>query len=340
MESSVNRIMVNTIVKRAIHELRSDPERTVRNLVDMALQFADSRFQQEFYSGAQRLLTNENSGYYGLVKDTITQVNEETLLTVGMNLGYNGLYEGAGKIRNAEAKEGYNIPWTVALTIAEGKVFDKHHRTIEQGEKMGIHCWHLFSESGIYECMTVAEQHPDSAFAVFCHSNEISRDLLDHADHIRNMTIVVSFDKDADAACHMLRASGLLYGVCHTYSEKDLPVIESGELLHDMEQLHPTFSVLKPKLPCRQELRERVYGWVTKARLDQEFKTIPWELYADTLLVDGIISENPCWVGFDEHGQLHTEKGIDRTHGLNIFVSDLPAVLKRAFPKQKGTDNA
>jgi len=68
MENSVNRIMVNTIVKKAIHDLKTDPERTVRNLVDMALKFADSRFQQQFYSGAQSLLTNENSGYYTLVR--------------------------------------------------------------------------------------------------------------------------------------------------------------------------------------------------------------------------------------------------------------------------------
>ena len=71
--------MVQTIVKNAIHDLKSDPERTVRNLIDMALKFADTRFQQKFYSDAQTLLTNEQSSYYGLVKDTFTQVREETL---------------------------------------------------------------------------------------------------------------------------------------------------------------------------------------------------------------------------------------------------------------------
>jgi hypothetical protein len=55
------------------------------------------------------------------------------------------------------------------------------------------------------------------------------------------------------------------------------------------------------------------------------------------LLVDEIISDDPCWAGFDEYGQLYTEEGIDRTYGYNIFVNELPEVLKRAFPKQKGT---
>jgi hypothetical protein len=337
MGESMNLIMVKTIVKKAIRGIKTDPERTTRNLIDMALNFADSRFRKEFYSSAQSLLTKESSGYYALVKDTITQINEDTLLTFGMNLGYNGLYEGAGKIRKAESMVGYNIPWTVSLTIAEGKVFDQHHRAIAQGEAMGIHTWQLFSQGGIFDCLAIAERHPDSAFVIFCNAHEISWSVLDYADDIRNIAIVVSFDKDADVVCDMLRVSGILYGISYTYAEKDLTAIESGELLHDIEQLHPAFSVLKPQFPCQKELRRRVYQWLTKARLEQEFHTILWELYSDMLLVDEIISDDPCWAGFDEYGQLHTEEGIDRTYGYNIFVNELPEVLKRAFPKQKGT---
>ena len=336
MENSVNRIMVNTIVKKAIHDLKADPERTVRNLIDMALKFADTRFQQQFYSGAQRLLTNEKSAYYDLVKDTITQVNEETLLTFGMNVGYNGLYEGSKKIRNVEE---HSIPWTISLSITEGKLYDQHHKTIDQGEKMGIHTWHLFSNHGIYECLTLAQRHPDSAFVIFCNSNEIGWNVLDYADDIRNISIMVSFDKDADVVCDMLRVSGILYGLYYTYSQKDLECIESGELMHEMEQLHPAFSVLKPQFPCQNTLRDRVYQWIVKARMEQEFKTIPWEMYGDMLLVDSVISEQPHWIGFDEYGQLNTDQGVDRTYGLNIFVNELPDVLKRAFPK-KGMEHA
>lgn len=336
MENSVNRIMVNTIVKKAIRDIKSDPERTIRNLVDMALQFADSRFQQEFYSIAQKLLSNEKSAYYALVKDTITQINEESLLTFGMNLGYNGLYDGAKRIRAAKAEAGHNIPWAISMTIAEKKLYDQHHHAVEQGEQLGIHFWHLFSDHGIYECMTLAEHHPDSSFSIFCDSSEITRSVVDYADNIPNIAIVVSFDKQADVVCDMLRTSGILYGIFCSYSEKNLASIESGELLHEMEQLHPTFSVLKPQFSCRNELRERVYSWVTKARLEQEYCTIIWELYGDTLLVDEIISGNPCLVSFDEYGRLHIDHPSDNHCDENLFRTDLPTILKRAFPKQIG----
>ena len=199
---------------------------------------------------------------------------------------------------------------------------------------MGIHCYHLFSNHGIFECLSLAQHHPDSAFVIFCESHEISWSVLDCAGEIPNIAMMVPFDKDADTVCDMLRLSGILYGLFCTYGEKDLDAIESGELLHNMEQLHPAFSVLKPQFPCQQALRDRVHHWVTRARLQQEFKTIPWELYSDTMLVGSVISEPACWVGFDEYGQLNTENGVDRTYGLNIFLNDLPEILARAFPRQ------
>lgn len=337
MTDSVQRVMVKTIVKKAIRDIKIDPERTIRNLVDMALQFADSRFQKQFYSSAQHLLSNEQSGYYALVKDSLSKVEEDTLLTFCMNLGYNGLYQGANKIREQENKLQCRIPWTVSLTITEGKVFDHHHTLIHQGEEMGIHSWHLFSNHGIYGCLNLAVKHPDSAFLIFCSSHEINMTLIDLAQDIPNIALVVSYDADSDTACSLLREAGLLYGLHYSYTQKDLPKIESGELLENMQQLYPTISILKPQFPCEEALRKRVYDWITSARMEQKFHTIPWDLYGDMLLVDSVISEQPVSVGFDEYGQLTTENSVNRTYGLNIFKNDLPVILQQAFPYGKGT---
>lgn len=334
MADSMNQVMVKTIVAKAIRDIKVDPERTVRNLVDMAMNFADSRFQQQFYSGAQALLANENSGYYSLVRDTVTKVNEETMLTFGMNVGYLGLFRAAGQIRELESKRGYNIPWTVSLTIAEGKLYDKHHQVIRQGEALGIHTWHLFSHHGVYECMSLASQHPESAFVIFCGSHEVDWNVLDCASDLRNVAFLLPFDTESELTCSLLREAGILFGLYRAYSAKDLLAIESGKLLHDMERLNPLIVILKPQFPCDQSVRDRVCAWITNARLGQEFRTILWELYGDMLMVDNVISEDPCWAGFDEYGQLNTEKGVNREFGLNIFKQDLPAIFQRAFPKQ------
>ena len=337
MKNDVRRVLIESMIRRTLDDMKENPARGTRNLIELGMNFAKGRFGQQFFRDAQEMQTNENSAYYPMAQDIVTHVDNDRLLTFGMNVGYNGLYEGSKKIRNMEE---HSIPWTISLSITEGKLYDQHHRTIDQGEEMGIHTWHLFSNHGIYECLTLAQHHPDSAFVIFCNSNEIGWNVLDYADDIRNISIMVSFDKDADVVCDMLRVSGILYGLYYTYSQKDLECIESGELMHEMEQLHPAFSVLKPQFPCQNTLRDRVYQWIVKARMEQEFKTIPWEMYGDMLLVDSVISEQPHWIGFDEYGQLNIDQGVDRTYGLNIFVNELPEILKRAFPKQKGMDQA
>lgn len=337
MENSMNRILVTTIVKNAIRNLKKDSDRTTRNLVDMASRFADSRFQQQFYGQIQTMLQNEGSAYYALVRDTISKINEETLLTFGMNLGYNGLYLGANKIRNREKELGYGIPWTISLTIQEGRLYDPHHKVIRQGEEMGIHSWYLFSDHAIHKCITIAESHPDNSFAIFCGSHEVDGAVLDIASDCRNIALVVPFDKDADVVCDLLHHAGILYGLYYSYQESDLPAIESGDLLEEMEPLHPVMCMFKPKFSCQAKLRKQVYDRIIKTRMEQRFRIIPFDLYEDILMVDSVISENPIWVGFDEYGQLNTEIGVDRTYGLNIFHNDLPEILKRAFPLSKGS---
>lgn len=331
----MEKVLVNTVVKNAIKNIKTDPERTARNLVDMASRFADTRFQKQFYGTIQSMLQNENSAYYSLVRDTLSAVYEETLLTFGMNLGYNGLYLGAENIRKQEESLGYSIPWNISFSIQDERVYDYHHKVIDQGEKLGIHSWYLFSDHGIHACFDIAARHPDSAFVIFCGTQEIDLTVPDYASECRNLALVIPFDKDADLICELLRLSGILYGLYYTYQESDLPAIESGALLEEMEQLNPAVCFFKPKILHQLSLRQQVYQWIAKARTQQKYSAIPFDLYEDVKMVDHVISEDPIWVGFDAYGQLNTELGADHTHGLNIFHKDLPEILEQAFPKRK-----
>lgn len=340
MNKSMNEVLVRTIVKKAIRNLKIDPERTIRNLVDMAVQFADSRFQQEFYSCAQRILSNDHSGYYTLAKDSLSQVNEETLLNFSMNLGYNGLYLGAKNTREFRQREGYHIPWTISLTVMQDTLCDLHHELICQGEELGIHTWQLFSNHGIYECLTLAQCHPDSSFVIFCDVNAIDLNVLDYADNIHNVALMIPYDADADILSELLRSSGMLYGIYHCYTEQNLPQLLSGELVGDIQQLHPAVTVLMPRFHGQDQLTAQAYDWIGRERIAQVCTTIPWELYRDTMLVDSIISGTGHWIGFDIYGQLNTEQGVCHDPELNLRRHALTQILKRAFPLTKGTDQA
>ncbi len=86
MENSTSRILIETVVKSTLKRLKDDPERNIRNLVDMARHFSSSRFQQRFFETAQKMLENENSSYYGLVRDLNSYADIDHLFCFGMNL--------------------------------------------------------------------------------------------------------------------------------------------------------------------------------------------------------------------------------------------------------------
>lgn len=104
MENSMSRILIETTVRQTLYGLKEDSRRSVRYLIDMALQFSQGRFQARFFETAQTWLKNENSAYYALVQDAVSHIETEHLVKLGMNVGYNSCTWGrseSGTTKNA-----------------------------------------------------------------------------------------------------------------------------------------------------------------------------------------------------------------------------------------------
>ena len=61
MRESTSRLLVEAVARRYLREMRKDPERGIRNLMDMALQFSEGRFQQSLFRATRTLLEKEDS---------------------------------------------------------------------------------------------------------------------------------------------------------------------------------------------------------------------------------------------------------------------------------------
>lgn len=48
MENSLSRILIETTVRQTLKGLQENPKRSTRNLIDIALQFSEGRFQSHF----------------------------------------------------------------------------------------------------------------------------------------------------------------------------------------------------------------------------------------------------------------------------------------------------
>lgn len=309
MGDNFSRILIRTTVRKAIRDIRETPRRSARNLIDMALNFAEGRFQQEFFQMAQKMLTDESSSYYALLQNMAMHIDEERLLTFGMNIGYNSGICGARRIRQLEESSGHKIPWMLFLEVSQASIskYEARYCTlVKEGEEMGIYTWMLYSHSCASACIELAAQYPDSAFILFCDHGEIDCTLIDCASELKNLMLVVPLDEDVDMTCDLLREAELLYSLYTTYTEADLQRIRNGDLFCDMEQLNPVFSVFIPKHDCPQDVRQKAYDAIHGARMAQTHATMLWELYRDSVVVDRIISGDACYAGFDKDGVLHS----------------------------------
>lgn len=335
MQNKTNRVLIETIVRKALKDIQDDPERNTRNLVDMALQFSKGRFQKYFFQVAQKMLQNESSPYYGLMRDAARHIDHERLLTFGMNIGYNGCTLGAKRIREIEAAEGFNIPWAITLhmptSLAEKRLMD-YQQFIDQGEALGTHVWFLFAKDSPEDLLPLVKAHPDSAFVIFLEN--VSECFFDEASEHNNFMLALRCGEDATGRFMQLRERKLLYAVYELYNDETATEILSGDTVQTMQQLAP-ISIFIAEPGCQAETKKRVYQYVDQARADQLHRTILWEYTLDNRFVDTVISGDACLAGFTSEGDLYTQNEIMHGRETNLHETELSAILKRAFPKER-----
>lgn len=338
MENTMPRMLIETTVRQTLKGLQQDPKRSVRNLVDMALQFAQGRFQSCFFETAHTMLQDQHSAYYALIQDAAAHIETEHLVRFGMNLGYNSCTWGARRIRTNEAQLGFNIPWTVLLEVEcplWGAGLDRYHAILAEGEGLGIYTWMLFPRQGApSDLLPLLRAHPDSAFFLFCPPGGVDDGLVQAASALCNWMPVVRLDAAAPAACRLLRRARLPYSVWLPYGAPQASAVGSGTLFRKVQDLHPIFTALVPRPDCPAPTQAAVTAAVTQARDRQRYATVPWELYSDTRRLDQIISDDACWAFFDKRGELSVPGG-QSMGAKGLFRDGLAAVLRQAYPKGK-----
>lgn len=332
----MNKIIIEAIVRKALKDMKDSPERSIRNLVDMGLNFAVGETQKSFFQAVQEMLQNENSAYYRLIQDIANNVDSERLLRFGMNIGYNSCTKGSSGIRRIESEENFNIPWALFLELNGRKLDllkDAYLSTFKQGEILSIFTYILMSDCYTNEVISLIAEHSDDAFVLCCPPKEITESVLDEAMTINNIMFAVSYEEGVEKACRMLRDRNMLYSVYVTYSEKDFDNIAGGELFAETEVLHPVLTIMHADKGCPVAVRKKIYDELIRIRKQSKYSTIPWESFFDNCVIDGIISNDECIAGFDADGYLYTYNGKNICKELNLFSNSLKEILRSSFPK-------
>ena len=240
MKKDINWMLIESVVRRTVQKLHDSPEREIRNLIDLGLSFADGRFQRKFLKASQKMLRNEKSAYYPLIKDVVSHVDEERLVTFGMNLGYNGCTRGAKTIRQIEQEEGFNIPWALSFSLNPAQIENGcYSSVIHQGTELGIYVYLMEASDPVEQSLALTAEHPDCAFVLFVRPQQITDAFVQQLEKQNNLMLSVEWEEGAVESCRLLREHRLLYSVHHQYSAEQVPSLLDGSWLEQVLPTHP-----------------------------------------------------------------------------------------------------
>lgn len=336
VNNNMTQLLIRTIVKKALNDIKEFPERNSRNLVDMALNFSNGRFQKSFFETAQKMLHNEHSIYYKLIQDIAFNVDTDRILTFGINVGYTSCTVGAETIRKIEHEQMFNIPWSLTLITDlqnNPNAIHAYQSIIRQGKALGIFTWLIFSSNQAQQLLPLVKNNPDCSFVLFSHAEEFTEDFIAEADSLHNLMLSIQYEENIENICAMLRSKKMLYSVHFPYQAKDTELITGGDFFYCTETLHPVFTFLIPDSSCPEHTQHLIYDYIQDARNSQDYQTIPLDLVYDNLHIDSIISNDSCSASFDKNGYLVSAFNKDKSHQYNIFENKLSDIFKHSFPK-------
>ena len=336
--NSTQRVWIETIVRRAFKNMEGSPGRNVRNLVDMALQFSDGRFQTLFFKTTRRMLQDETSAYYELFRSAVETVDQERLIQFGMNIGYNGCTAGAARIRETEAAQGFNIPWMISLHL-DSVIYEanseRFHQVIAEGNELGVYVWQIHCSDRPENLAPLFAAYPDNAFVLYCDTEHINEQMLQRLHPYCNLMLAIPIGQNTAVACTQMRFHRMLYSLYYKYGPQDREKILDGSLFHLAGTNHPIFTVLIPNAYCSAALRDEIHDYVLQTRMQQRYPFIAWDTPADDHFIDSVISGDGCVVGFDDCGNLFTENDAWETPETNLHLQHLQDILRFALPKYK-----
>lgn len=330
MRRDMTRVLIETTIRRTLQEIKESPERGIRNLVDLGLDFSKGRFQQNFLSTAQQMLRNGDSAYYTLLKDVLTNVDPEILTAFGINMGYNSCTKGAKTIRAIETERGFNVPWALSFYINEEKLRsdpDFYPALVRQGTELGIFTYLIFANDDPISLIPLLRAQPDCALLLFVEGGQVTEELIAALKPVKNVMVVVQAGAAFLPACEKLRKAKMLYAAYALYTQADREIILGGDWLSGVLSGRPAFAFLLADRTCPEEVQQEVYAHVLAVRAGQAHPVFFMEVKHDMLRIDQIISDDVCMAGFGMCGRLLTHDGIHDEGQFNIFENSLERIL-------------
>lgn len=332
--------MIEGAVNLVLKKVESDPKRSIRNLIELAMSNSHGRFQRSFFEIAQRMLKNEVSAYYTLAERAIAEVDHNILKKFGINLGYNGCTCGAEKIRQNETALGFNIPWSIYIDThgADDKFADTMSKIITEGMELGVYVYIMFGEQALDSNMRkIYRKFRECAFIIVCDAGCMSEILIDHFSGINNTAFSVSSDdmQQLEKACEILNSGRRLYGIHKYYNDGSANDFLNSDQLGMYAGTGCVSFCCIPEEGCKRETLESVKSHVREMRFGQLYPYFIIDFASDMDEIDHIISDDTCWVSISADGTIYSCMGKYSGGEYDIAANPLSDILRRVTPPKQ-----
>lgn len=338
VKKDINQMLIESVIRRTLKNISDSPKRSLRNVIDLALNFASGSFQNNFLKAVQSMLQNQQSAYYKVAKNAADFVSHDTLCHFGINVGYNSCTKGASLIRQIEKSEHFSVPWSLTfLTDSENWTVNKklYHDFICQGTNLGIYTYLFFTNDLLCDFSSFVSAHPKCAFVLFTTPNALTKAWREDLKSLHNIMLSVNVSSDSfdtvGSLCEKLRAENFLYSVFIKYNDTNKNMILDKSLFQSVMPCFPYFTFLLPDSTCSDSTQTELYNKITLIRTSQKYPSILFDLKYDNMLINHIISNTTCTAVFDQNGRFYTDNFLSpntfmRTHTLK-------SIFQTVFPK-------
>ena len=294
-KNDITRGLIDFAVSQCLKNIKEDPYRSVRRLADLGRQFAKGRFQEELFSLFQRLLLNEESPYYEMLKQLISSVNTDTLKTIGINVGYNSWTCGASRLREITSET--DCPhWLAEISLSPEMTVSQFKEHLTQALAQGIYAFRLRmpaqSITADNRQLALVREFPDCTFFLDFTGTDCtySDDLLEITCSCNNLAFILPFGSlQSRQLADLLHARQRIYGICSTYDDTDAADMITASHISEMLSWNSPLLFFLPADSCTKDNRLLVDNTILDARIHQTYPALLIDLEQDTDRIQQIL---------------------------------------------------
>lgn len=292
--TSLDRLLIEATVNRALRDMRVDSARQLRRLIDLAQNFTRGGNRKRFFAYAQDVMKNEHGAYYTALQALIRNVDRERIATFGINFGYTGCMVAAEQIRQNEKRFGKKIPWSSAIGLGDDCDASKVAGIVSDGCSLGQAVFMILvpDKQSLLTLGNVFSEHPACAFLLFVSPQTIDEEAAGFCNRYRNLFLSVDYDgKGTDEAATILHKKRLLYGFHAAYGDNRLQRLRNGTIQKYVGKAGGICAFLYPEEDCGAQTFAEVEHLVLGERAEQKYTCLCMDLYSDVAKINAIISE-------------------------------------------------